>query len=290
MNKFWPDFRLGIRTYFKSFGFIVRNKMMHFYLYPLLFIILFSVGATAGIGYINDTVNPWILDIIGAEPVPGDGWWEITLNFLSNISTYVVSFLVWLIMIYIFYKISKYVVLIVMSPVMALISEKTDAVVTGQNFPFSWKQLMKDVVRGIRIALRNFIFEMSITVGLLIVNLFITIFLAPLSVITSPAVLVINFLVSAYYFGFSTMDYTNERYRVSFRDSVKKIRAQRGLAVANGGIFALWLMIPILGTFIGTVFAPVTCTVGATLALLEKREKGEIEGYELNIDQKSIEK
>lgn len=281
MNQFWKDFGLGLRTYGRSFGFIVRNKMMHFYLYPLIFIILFGIGAAQGIQFIEDTVNPWIAGLIGVEPIQGDGWWDKTLGFLQNFSEQLVSFMIWGIMMYIFYKISKYVILIVMSPIMALISEKTDAVVTGQDFPFSWTQLMKDVIRGVRIALRNFVLEMGITVGLLILNLFITLVFPPLSVITTPAVAIFNFMVSAYYFGFSTMDYTNERYRLKFKDSVRIIRKNRGLAVANGGVFAVWLMIPIIGTFIGTIFAPVTCTVGATLALLEKREKGDGEAYQL---------
>jgi hypothetical protein len=37
----------------------------------------------------------------------------------------------------------------------------------------------------------------------------------------------------------------------------------------------LWLIVPFFGTYIGTIIAPITCTVGATLALLEKGEPKE---------------
>ena len=104
----------------------------------------------------------------------------------------------------------------------------------------------------------------------------------PLSIITTPITTVVIFLVGAYYYGFATMDYTNERYRLSVKESTQMIRKYKGLAVANGSIFSLWLIIPIIGTYIGTVFAPITCTVGATLALLEEREKGNVDSFEMD--------
>lgn len=281
MTRFWTDVGLGIRTYFKSFRFIVKNRMMHFYLYPLLFIVIFSIGAAYGIDYLDSILTPWLNELIGVEPIPGDSWWDKTLNFIKSMSTYAMSFLIWAGLLFVYYKINKYLVLIIMSPVMALIAEKTDEVVTGQRFPFSWRQLMKDVWRGMLIAVRNFFLETAITVVLLVINGLITLFFAPLSVVTTPLVTVILFFVGAYYYGFATMDYTNERYRLSMGESVRAIRHHRGLAISNGSIFALWLFVPILGTYIGTVFAPVTCTVGATLALLEKRSKGEMPQYQL---------
>lgn len=270
MDTFWKNVKLGLRTYFKSFGFIVKNNMMHFYLYPLVFVILFSVGAATGISALNDVITEWVNGLIATEAVLGDGWWDQTLNFLKDMSGYAINFIVWVSLIFIFHKLNKYLVLIVMSPVMSIISERTDEKLTGKTYPFEWAQLFKDVWRGVLIALRNLVLEMGITIALLALNLAITIFLPFLSVITTPVVTVILFIVGAYYYGFSTMDYTNERYRLSMGESVRYIRKNKGLAISNGAIFSLWLAIPILGTYIGTIFAPVTCTVGATLAILEK--------------------
>ena len=281
MNRFWKDFGLGLRTYRKSFGFIVKNRMMHFYLYPLLFIILFSVGAAFGINYLDNWLTPMINDLLGIEEIPGEGFWDKALAFIKEAGTYLVSFLVWIAMLFIYYKLNKYLVLIVMSPIMALIAEKTDEVVNDRTFPFSWSQLIKDVWRGILIAIRNLVLEIGITIGLLLVNGLISLVFPPLSIITTPITTVVIFLVGAYYYGFATMDYTNERYRLSVKESTQTIRKYKGLAVANGSIFSLWLIIPIIGTYIGTVFAPITCTVGATLALLEEREKGNVDSFEM---------
>ncbi len=280
MTAFWKDVQLGIRTYFKSWGFIVRNGMMHYYLYPLIFIILFSVFATFGIGMLDEMITPLVQDWLGVKELPGDSWWDKTLAFFSKISTYLVSFVIWVSLLYVYFKINKYVILIVMSPIMALIAEKTDEKLTGQVFPFSMTQLVRDVWRGILIAIRNLFLEILLTILILVVNTVITVLLPPITVITTPLVTVALFLIGAYFYGFSTMDYTNERYRLNVGESVQVIRKNKGLAVANGAIFSIWLLIPFIGTYLGAIFAPVTCTVGATLALLEKKEKGEIQRYQ----------
>lgn len=279
MTTFWKDFRLGVRTYFNSWGFIVRNGMMHYYLYPLLFIIFFSVFATFGIGMLDDLITPIVQNWIGVEELPGESWWDKTVAFFGKMSTYLVSFVIWVSLLYVYFKINKYVILIVMSPIMALIAEKTDEKVTGQVFPFSMTQLVRDVWRGILIAVRNLFLEILLTIVILTINAIITMVLPPLTIITTPLSTVALFLIGAYFYGFSTMDYTNERYRLNVSESVDVIRKGKGLAVANGAIFALWLIIPFVGTYLGAIFAPVTCTVGATLALLEKKDKGEIQNY-----------
>lgn len=272
MNNLWKDIGLGLRTYGQSFGFISRNGLWYYYLYPLVFIILFSIGATAGISGLNDYFTPMIYDLLALEEVPGDGWWEVTLNFLKNAGQYLISFVIWLGLVFIYYKISKYLVLICMSPIMALISEKTDEILTGRTVPFNFGQFIKDVWRGVLIALRNMILEIGIIIGLALINLLVGLVFAPFAVITTPLFGIITFLVGAYYYGFSTMDYSSERQKLSVRQSIRFIRKYKGIALANGTIFTLWLIVPILGTYIGTIFAPVTCTVGATLAIHERTQ------------------
>lgn len=262
-------FSLGFRTYIKSFGFIRANKLSHFYLYPILFLVGFSVFAFFGINYVVDILSPIMRDWLGAEAVPGDGWWEKTLSFLKDVGRYLTAAVLWLSLLFIFHKISKYVILIFLSPVMALVSERTEEIVSGKKFPFSYRQLMRDVLRGILLALRNMAWELGITALLLGLNLLITVFASPLTFISTPVISVVLFFVSAYYFGFSTLDYVNERRKKSISQSVKFVSDNKQLAMTNGSFFALWLMIPILGTYIGTVIAPITCTVGATLAYLE---------------------
>jgi CysZ protein len=271
-STFSKDFNLGMRSYVKSFGFIMKHRMGHFYLYPLAFIVLFSLGAVYSIDYIVDSITPWVNSTFGLEPLPGDAGLDQVRAIFREIGRYVIHAVVWISLMLIYYKINKYFILIVMSPVMAVIAERTESIVTGRHFPFSWLQLLKDVFRGTLIAVRNAFVELSITIGLLVFNFFLTLLFPPASVLSTPLISVVIFFVGAYFYGFSTIDYTGERHRLSFRQGLALVRRNRGIALANGTFFSMWLIIPIFGTYVGTIFAPITCTVGATLALLEKGE------------------
>ena len=174
-----------------------------------------------------------------------------------------------------YYKISKYVVIIAMSPIMAFVSERTETILNGSEVPFSWGQFCKDILRGVILAIRNFIIEIGFIIILGVLGLIIGLVFPPLAVITTPLFAVLTFTIGAYFYGFATMDYTSERRKLSASESVRYIWKHKGVALANGTIFTLWLIVPIFGTYVGTIFAPITCTVGATLAIheIDKKEQ-----------------
>lgn len=99
--------------------------------------------------------------------------------------------------------ISKYILLIILSPWLAFISEKTAQVNAGQQVVFSWAQLINDEWRGVLISMRNFIYELGINLTVLLVSLFFP--------LITPLAFVINLYVGAYFYGFSMMDYACKR-------------------------------------------------------------------------------
>jgi CysZ protein len=98
----------------------------------------------------------------------------------------------------------------------------------------------EQLIRGIRINIRNLFKELIITIPILllkfipIVNIFSTILL---------------FLVQAYYAGFGNMDYTLERH-LTYKESVQFVSRNKGYAIGNGIVFMLFLLIPIVGIII----------------------------------------
>jgi CysZ protein len=151
----------------------------------------------------------------------------------------------------------KYIVLIILSPMLAILSEKTSHLLTGAVYPFSFKNFMQDVWRGIRIALRNTFIELGW------ILLFWIIGFVPIIGFISPVYL---FFVSCYFYGFSMIDYNNERNRLSIRESIRFVRKNRGMAVANGMIFYLvFFFVPIIGFLV----APTYAIIAATLAVHE---------------------
>lgn len=281
MLKFFKDFGLGISTAFQGFGFAFKNKMGHFFIYPLIMTFLI---ARVGLGFIEygvDELSVWIRTTLGIEAVEmaDEGWWETVKAFMANSADYLLSAILWVVFYFILHKTIKYAVLILMSPVMALISERTEEVLTGNKYPFEWAQFAKDVWRGVRIATRNFFIETFIIAGLWILNVLAYFFLGPFATIISLATFVGGFLISSYFWGFSTMDYTNERRKMKVHESIAFIRKNKGIAVGNGLIFALFLEIPLLGAYLGPVFATVMCTTGATLAIHKRVDLNNKEYY-----------
>jgi len=159
-----------------------------------------------------------------------------------------------LILVLFYFSLFKYIFLIIGSPLFAYLSEKTEAIIEGKDLPFSFKQLLKDMNRGIRLALRNSFWQTVYTVSILILSFF------PLIGWITP---LISMFVECYYYGFSMLDYSCERHKLSPSASIAFISKRRGLAVGNGLVFYLFHFIP----FLGWVLAPSYAVVAATISL-----------------------
>ena len=68
------------------------------------------------------------------------------------------------------------------------------------------------------------------------------------------------FLVQSYYAGFGNMDYTLERH-LSYRQSIQFVRNHKGIALGNGMVFMMLLLIPILGIIL---VLPLSVTAAST--------------------------
>lgn len=129
----------------------------------------------------------------------------------------------------------------------------------GKDFPFSVKQLVKDAARGVKIALRNLLWQTVYVISILILS-FIPLFgwIAPL----------VALLVECYYFGFSMLDYSSERNKLSSSQSIEFIGRHKGLAIGNGIVFYVMHLIPI----VGWLLAPSYAVIAATISLLSARK------------------
>ena len=73
-----------------------------------------------------------------------------------------------------------------------------------------------------------------------------------------------NFLVASYFYGFAFIDYTNERNRLSLKQSIQFVRTNKWFAIGIGTIFALCFMVPLIGGIIAS-FACIVSVVAATI-------------------------
>jgi CysZ protein len=248
--RFFRQISEGMSAYGDAHRFIIRHKLWGYLIVPGLIHIALIIGVIALAFYAGDAIAAWVLDFFTVE--------STILNFLIGLF---VGLLIKLAILYLYALFYKYLVLIIMSPVLALLSEKVDNILTGRDYPFDLKQLMKDVARGIAIALRNLGVEVLFMIGFYILSFI------PLVNLVS---MVVMFFVQSYFTGFSMLDYSNERHKLSVSQSITFIRNNKGIAIGNGMVFYFTFLIPFVGWFI----APAYAVTAATLSVHKLRDAG----------------
>ncbi len=240
---------ISIQAYFRAHEFIRRHNLWKWILVPgVIYALLFMTGMWLFWTSSGDFLD-WLFRFAGIK-----NWLDQMQNSLLNYLFITGSIIFRLILLFFYFSLFKYLFLIVGAPVFAYLSEKTESIIEGNDYPVSISQLMKDIVRGIRLAFRNTLWQTVYTITILLFSLI------PVVGWVSP---VIAFLVECYYYGFSMLDYSAERHKLSTSQSIDFISSKKGLAIGNGMVFYLLHLIPILGW----VLAPAYAVVAATLSL-----------------------
>jgi CysZ protein len=240
---------IAIQAYRKAHIFIGKHRLWKWILIPgLVYMILFTIGL-----YIfwnsADTAVSELSRITGV-----DRWLHHQHSAAWSFILIMVGIMVRLIMMFFYFSLFKYLFLILGSPVFAYLSEKTESIIEGREFQFNSSVFFHDMRRGIRLAFRNCFWQTVYTIFILLLSLI------PLAGSISP---VISGLVECYFYGFSMLDYSCERHKLSPSASIQFISQRRGLAIGNGIVFYLMHFIP----FVGWVLAPSYALVAATISL-----------------------
>ena len=255
---------ISIQAYFHTHRFIIKHRLWKWILIPgLIYTILFCLGiylfwrsSSSAIEFMlmKTGVKEWMQQM-------QNSW----LSFLLIFGQIILH----LVLMMFYFSLFKYLFLIIGSPLFAYLSEKTEAIIEGKDYPFNFKQLMKDIVRGIRLALRNMLWQTVYTLSILILSFI------PLVGWITP---VIGMIIECYYLGFSMLDYSCERNKLSPSQSIAFIGRHKGLAIGNGMIFILMHVIPI----VGWVLAPSYAVIAATISLYKTKTDNPIQAKEIN--------
>jgi CysZ protein len=246
----------AIQAYFQTHRFIIKHRLWKWILIPgLIYTILFCAGIWLFLKSSNYAIDFVLLKTGITE------WMQKIQNSWLNWLMIFVQIILYLVLLLFYFSLFKYMFLIVGSPLFAYLSEKTEAIMEGNDFPFSFSQLIKDIIRGIRIALRNMLWQTVYAI-----SIFILAFIPVIGWITP----LIALMVECYYLGFSMLDYSCERHKLSTSQSIAFIGKHKGLAIGNGMVFYLMHLIP----FLGWVLAPGYAVIAATISLYGDKEGG----------------
>ena len=245
---------IAIQSYGQAHRFIVKHRLWKWILIPgLIYTILFLIGTYFFLITSNNAIE-FVLLKSGIKTwldKMQDSW----LNWLFIIG----QVILWLVLFLFYFSLFKYIFLIIGSPVFAYLSEKTESIIEEKEFPFSLSQLMPDIARAVKIALRNMLWQTVYVVSILILSFIPLVgWIAPL----------VSLFTECYYLGFSMLDYSCERKKMSTQQSIEFISRHKGLAIGNGMVFYIMHLVPV----IGWLFAPSYAVIAATLSLFHARK------------------
>ncbi|CAH8282739.1 CysZ protein [Mariniflexile fucanivorans] len=217
----------GIKAYFGAFSLISKLKLWKFFAIPMLisFITAVLIGVSAyglsdNIGFYISKLWIW-------------NWGKETFTSIGNIIGGLFIILIGLILF-------KHIIMALSAPFMSPVSEKIEKHLVGNIHTHRKTTFTEQLWRGIRINIRNLSLELLLTIPILLLG-----FIPIIGIIST----VLLFLVQAYYAGFGNMDYTLERH-FKYNESIQFVKKNRGLAIGNGIIFMLFLLIPVIGVIL----------------------------------------
>lgn len=238
---------IAIRSYAEAHRFIKTHRLWKWILIPgIIYAILFMTG---GYFFIKtaQSATELILLKTGIK-----GWMERMQESWLHYLFIIGNIILMLILLLFYFSLFKYLFLILGSPLLAYLSEKTESIMTGKDFPFDLKRFINDIIRGVRIALRNMLWQ---TVYL--ISIMILCFIPVIGWIGPPVTL----FIECYYLGFSMLDYSAERNQLSMQESISFNNRHKGLAIGNGMVFYLMLLIPLAGWILAPSYAVVASTI-----------------------------
>jgi len=229
---------IGLKAYADSFGLISELKLWKYFVIPILISVITALAIGFSAFIFSDNITDYISSLIPSWNPPN---WVRSLEIIFISLTIIAVGLI----------VYKHIVMALSAPFMSPASEKIEQYFLGKENPSNrGTSFGQQLWRGIRINLRNLTKEILLTIPILLIGLI------PVIGIFSTFLL---FLVQSYYAGFGNMDYTLERH-LNYEDSIKFVSKRKGLAVGNGIVFMLLLLIPVIGIILVLPLSVVSAT------------------------------
>lgn len=222
--NFFKQLLLGYKNYFKGTKFLFKHNLWWFFSFPVfLFIGVYLAGTYfKRLEYqIDHDLQQTASQI---ETINELIWSILKMMFFDGL--YII-----------FTQFTLYIVVVLLSPVLAMLSEKIEEIISGKKYKYNFKMLLHDIKRGAIIAFRNLVWY----------YIFVGVFLGIASIFGISAksnfwMFAVPFIVGFYYYGFSFMDYVNERRRLNIQQSIYYVSQHKGLAISIGSVYSIFFL------------------------------------------------
>ncbi|WP_188465760.1 EI24 domain-containing protein [Marivirga lumbricoides] len=246
MKRFISEAGNSFSGYFTAVRFINKNKLWT-YILGAAFFNLFAfafVGIVAWL-YTGKLINAFYSFLSFPETYQE---WSGILQILLSIG-------IRLLLLVMYFSLFKYIILFIFAPVLAFISEKTQNILHQEKRVLKIHFVLRDIIRGMILAL--ILISLQLVCWLILLLLCFSLpFLAPFYAL-------LLFFVESFFFGASMMDYRNEYFHLSVKQSLDKIFYHKGFAFGNGLALNLFILVPVIGVLIGPPIAVIAAAIGA---------------------------
>jgi len=262
--RFFKELYIGIYSYREAFLFIRKHKLYWFVIIPAILMLgIYQFGY-----YLQNHI--FTMDVKNMNDIV---WYLVKLFIEISIAILLMNF-------------SKYLVVALLSPLLAYLSLKTERIVTGNVYKFDTQQFIIDIKRAIKLVTRNFMWYYFFFLIVLLIS-----FIGWEKPNESP-IFYLTYFIGFYYYGFSFVDYVNERRKLTVDESIIFLRKHRGLAIGIGFVYSMLIFVPVklsalfswyrffdapidvISNFVAhfflwlcASFAPILASVASTLAM-----------------------
>ncbi len=238
-----------MKAYGSSFKLLKKLGLWKYFGIPMLisFITASAIGFLAW--SLSDTIGGWIAKAWVWQ------WGSETFHSISN-------FIGGLLIVVLGFMLYKHIVLALSAPFMSVVSEKIEAHILSLPEAKSQTSFKQQLWRGIKINIRNLMMELFYSIPVILIG-----FIPVIGIVSS----VVLFIIQSYYAGFGNMDYTLERH-FSYKESIKLVRNNSGLAIGNGILFMVMLLLPVIGIILVLPLS-VTAASLTTVQLIQSKKK-----------------
>ncbi|MGG8497741.1 EI24 domain-containing protein [Tenacibaculum sp. TC6] len=241
----------GIQAYAKAFPLISKLKLWKYFAIPIAISIITAIVVGTLAYSFSDNIGHYIANFWKWEF--GKKTFEVISTFLSGLLIVAVGLVLY-----------KHIVMALSAPFMSPVSEKIEKYLKGDNQQHRVSSFQEQLIRGIRINVRNLFRELFLTIPILLLG-----FIPVIGFLST----IILFIMQAYYAGFGNMDYTLERH-YKYKESIDFVWKNKGVAIGNGLVFIVFLLIPVVGVIL---VLPLSVTAATTETIKKIHSKDIIE-------------
>ena len=286
MKKFTPftEFISAIRAQRDAYRWIRDHNHQVWYAYAAAFAIILVSLNYWGMQVLHDWMkvhlNQAALRWLDAA-TPEESGFSKWKTEATEVILFAFDAVYWIFMFWLKIKVTKYMIIATVGPLISWVSEQTENEITGMQYSFSLRVWVRDLLRSVAFALMFFIIETGFSIFLFIVIVLFWLLIPFVAPVISMLGVIALVLVSSLVYGLTVFDPIWERRGMGLGSRLRQVWSLKWKLLGAGLPFHLLMTVPVVSIVLTPIVLPIISSVGAVLSLGKKDLTG-------NVDQSTV--